>query len=250
MFEDGVSTTNTLGQGLGAIRRLSDFCDAYSLKGWGTIILARFFRNAKEHGSARLGADIRSIVLAKPGETACGDGVAISANTNRLRILVGDGLGHGPEAQKVVSKAEAAFMSTREDGPSEMLRAVHEGVRRSRGLVATIAVYDFAERIWRVTGVGNISTWIGTAISGRSVLAYNGILGVNIPNSLSEQCVEHHYGQILIMFSDGFRNRFDLQSYPGILRHDLSILASALYRDFGRRTDDMSVLIARITQKP
>ena len=41
MMEDGSSTTNTLGQGLGAIRRLSDVFDLYSLPAWGTVLFSR-----------------------------------------------------------------------------------------------------------------------------------------------------------------------------------------------------------------
>ena len=43
MVADGVSTKNTLGQGLGAMKRLSDFFQVYSLKDWGTLILIRIF---------------------------------------------------------------------------------------------------------------------------------------------------------------------------------------------------------------
>ena len=38
MMEDGLSTSNTLGQGLGAIRRLSNEFDLYSIPRWGTIL--------------------------------------------------------------------------------------------------------------------------------------------------------------------------------------------------------------------
>src|SRR6516225_7720163 len=39
---DGHSTAGTLGIGLGAIQRLADFCDLYSLAGRGTSLVARF----------------------------------------------------------------------------------------------------------------------------------------------------------------------------------------------------------------
>lgn len=249
MSEDGVSTTNTLGHGLGAIRRLSDFCDIYSQKGWGTIILCRFNKNKAATSDLRK-AEVRSIVISKPGETACGDGVAIVATAKKLKLLIGDGLGHGPDAQDVVTKAEAAFYASKEDNPVEIIRTIHTAVRKSRGLVATVAVYDYEVKAWYISGVGNISSWIGSLVAGKSVMPYNGIIGLSMPNSLGEHRAEHDYGQLLIMCSDGLRTRFDLQKYPGILKHDLSILATALYKDFGRRTDDTSVLIARITQKP
>jgi anti-sigma regulatory factor (Ser/Thr protein kinase) len=41
-MRDGHSTAGTLGIGLGAIRRLADFCDLYSMPGHGTVLTARF----------------------------------------------------------------------------------------------------------------------------------------------------------------------------------------------------------------
>ena len=37
MMKDGSSSTNTLGHGLGAINRLSDFFQIYSMRDWGTV---------------------------------------------------------------------------------------------------------------------------------------------------------------------------------------------------------------------
>ncbi len=42
VLRDGHSTAGTLGIGLGAIRRLADFCDLYSRLGRGTALAARF----------------------------------------------------------------------------------------------------------------------------------------------------------------------------------------------------------------
>jgi len=42
-LRDGHSTAGTLGIGLGAIRRLADFCDLYSVPGHGTALVARFW---------------------------------------------------------------------------------------------------------------------------------------------------------------------------------------------------------------
>ena len=42
-LRDGHSTSGTLGIGLGAIRRLADFCDLYSAPGHGTVLVARFW---------------------------------------------------------------------------------------------------------------------------------------------------------------------------------------------------------------
>lgn len=45
MIEDGMSTTNTLGHGFGAMKRMSDVFEVYSMRDWGTIVLSRIYRN-------------------------------------------------------------------------------------------------------------------------------------------------------------------------------------------------------------
>jgi anti-sigma regulatory factor (Ser/Thr protein kinase) len=250
MSEDGMSTTNTLGQGLGAIRRLSDFCDIYSIVGWGTIVICRFYKTEQPHYKKPVAVDVRCLVVAKPGETACGDGVSVIYKGKLIKILIGDGLGHGPEAQAAVTAAERAFVTSEEESPVELLRAIHPAVKRTRGLVATVAIFDMANKAWNICGIGNIYTWLGNQQGSKGVMSYNGIVGVNIPGSLNTHVVIPEHGHVLVMCSDGIKPKWDLQKYPLILRHDLTVLAAALYKDFARRTDDMSILIARINRKP
>jgi hypothetical protein len=77
-------------------------------------------------------------------------------------------------------------------------------------------------------------------------MSYNGIIGLNIPNSMKETIVEAEKNQQLIMCSDGLRTRWDLTRYSAISKSDNMLLAGALYKDFSRRTDDSSILIAKV----
>lgn len=74
MMQDGISTKNTLGHGLGAIKRLSDECQIYSQKGWGTVLLTRIYKEEVPLIKKKNPFDVRSFLLPKPGETECGDG--------------------------------------------------------------------------------------------------------------------------------------------------------------------------------
>jgi hypothetical protein len=69
---------------------------------------------------------------------------------------------------------------------------------------------------------------------------------VNVPNSLQEQVVEHERGQIMLLCSDGILTRWDVQKFSAVFKYDLSILAAVIYKDFGRKTDDMSVIAGRV----
>ena len=77
-------------------------------------------------------------------------------------------------------------------------------------------------------------------------MAYNGIVGLNLPRTLNAQEVIYEKGQHMVMCSDGIKSRWDTVKYPSILRYDLSVLSASLLKDFARNTDDMSVLACKI----
>lgn len=248
MMQDGISTVRTLGHGLGAIKRLSDFLQVYSVKGWGTVLLSRFFIKPPEQYPPKPDPEIRTLLVSKPGEKACGDGYYVHADRAGIRIFLGDGLGHGIEANKAVTAAINAFRYCMLPDLSEVLRQMHEDVKRTRGLVGTVAVYSNKTKNWRICGVGNIHARMWTAATSRTYLPYNGIIGHNLPRTINQQEIEHTPGkeQILILCSDGIRTRWEMMKYPAIFRYDMSVLAAAIYKDNARKTDDMSVVIVKV----
>ena len=246
MMEDGMSTSNTLGHGLGAMKRLSDVFQIYSMKDWGTIVLSRIYKTECPVNVKKPQFEINSIIVAKPGEAVSGDGASYQLKPNCLQVLLGDGLGHGVDANAAVQKAISFFDKCSEDRPTDILRLLHTEVKKTRGLVGTVATYYFKEKKWHICGIGNISTKVQNSVTSRNCMSYNGIIGMNIPNSLKEQEVENLRGQIIIMCSDGIKTRWETQKFIGISKYDLSILAAAIYKDFARKTDDMSVVVGRI----
>lgn len=246
MMKDGMSTAKTLGQGLGSMQRLSDFFQIYSIKDWGTIVLCRLYKSALPVTIRKSPADVRYLVVAKPGEDVSGDGAAYSLTKDKLRLFLGDGLGHGLDAHIAVQKAITSFKISKEYQPVPFLRDLHLDVRKTRGLVAATATYSFPEKKWSIAGIGNIATRLQHHLLSKAYVAHNGIIGLNIPNTMKEQLVVGERGQMIIMCSDGIKTRWDLQKYVNIFRYDLTILAAAIYKDFGRKTDDMSVLIGKV----
>ncbi len=53
-------------------------------------------------------------------------------------------------------------------------------------------------------------------------------------------------GALLVMHSDGISAKWDLASYPGLASRHPSLIAAVLYRDFRRRTDDATIVVARV----
>lgn len=244
-IKDGVSTKNTLGQGLGSIARLSNVSCLYSLPDWGTIVYARFSRELSDV-LPKENEIIRTIRICKPGEKVCGDGVAIKRTLKRTLLFTGDGLGHGVNAEDAVNKAMAVFDKSMQADPAEILREMHTGVKKTRGLVATLTLIDYETKQWKLCGVGNIFSRLQRGLEYRNYICNNGIIGFNIPSRLENCTYEMEKMQYLILCSDGIRTKWDLLKYTSILKHDPIVLAAAIYKDHARRTDDMTIVIVKI----
>jgi anti-sigma regulatory factor (Ser/Thr protein kinase) len=248
MLQDGMSTTGTLGQGLGAIKRLSTDFDIYSKKDWGTVILSRVYdEKGKEKSFRRPPLIVRSLVVVKPGELTSGDGwYGFVAHDGTFRMLAADGLGHGYEAGLAVSEAIAAFREIKTDSPMDILRHLHTAIKRTRGMVAAVVIVDPVHQTWKFCGIGNIATRFIGVHHARSYLSFNGIVGHNIPTTLYDQTLSHNDYQQIILCSDGIRSRWEHARLPDINKQDLIVQAAAIYKDFARKTDDMSIIIGKL----
>lgn len=244
MMKDGASTKGTLGQGLGAIERLSDESQIYSLPAWGTILLARKYIKKPTRIAEKV--SVRSINVPKPTEHISGDGIYGYLTPDYYKVICLDGLGHGPEAHAASQKAIEEFKNCPFHNAAQTVRYIHPLIKRTRGAVGTVAIYSFKDKKWNMCGVGNITTRYNTNLQLKSYIPYNGILGLTLPKTLKENTIAQAACNHLFMASDGIKAKWDLSKYPNILKNDLSIAAAALYKDFGRKTDDMSIVISKV----
>jgi anti-sigma regulatory factor (Ser/Thr protein kinase) len=247
MLEDGVSTAGSKGEGLGAIKRLSDEFDLYSLVGSGTVVLSRLFlaETTRAKPAAAHFLDIRAVMLPKPGETFCGDNWSAVVQGSRCAIAAVDGLGHGEGAFEASREATEVFARSAHQSPSQVLVTMHEAIRKTRGAVGAAVTIDQQENRALFCGIGNIMGKIHGPDSVKSLISYNGMLGNNRPAVLSDHANAWDPTSLMILHSDGIKSRWDLGKYPGLKNHDLSVIAAVLYKDFTRKTDDVLVIAAR-----
>lgn len=246
MMKDGNTSSSSLGQGLGAIDRLSDFFQIYTLRDWGTVQHSKIYREPFTHVPGRKAIDFGVTQVCAPGELICGDGYFVKMTGKGMQILVGDGLGHGMKAHEAVKEAIASFIASKQSSPAEILKEINNDVKKTRGLVGMVASLDFSNKEWRLCGVGNISTRIYEGMLCKNYNSYNGIIGHNFPRTLNESVVPMVRHQTLIMHSDGLNTRWNMANLPSILKFDPRIIATTLYKDNARRNDDMTVLVAKI----
>jgi len=247
MTTDGYSSGKTMGHGLGSIKRLSDYAEIFSQPNWGTIVLSRIYKTPPPPRPGRTGLLVKTVVVAKPGEQLSGDGYCMKTTRGITKLLVADGLGHGAEANLAINEAAKIFRRCPEDSPVNILREINRDVRKTRGLVATVVSFDLKNKNIRIAGIGNIASRFSSPTLSKNCLAYNGIVGHNIPNTMNDQLIDPKIYNQLVLCSDGIRSRWDNSRIPGILRSDLSIQAAAIYKDYARKTDDMSVIIAKFS---
>ena len=76
------------------------------------------------------------------------------------------------------------------------------------------------------------------------LLSSNGIVGHRMGKL---KRFEHSWqpDSILVLHSDGVRNRWKLEDYQGLRSKSASLIADVLLRDAGRGTDDATVVVAR-----
>jgi anti-sigma regulatory factor (Ser/Thr protein kinase) len=246
VMADGYSSASTLGHGLGSIKRLSDTFDIYSQSGWGTIVLSRVYKEPSAPFIPKSSIICKAVVVAKPGETLSGDGFFFQSTDEGFKIMIADGLGHGPSANHAVNEAVKAFTECTETSAVEIIRYIHKAIKKTRGIVAHIVLYNTTTRSWCGAGVGNIATkWIG-GLKTKAQISYNGIIGHNIPTTINDLCLKQEEYQQFISCSDGIRSRWDPTKLAFINRHDSTIQAAAIYKEYARRTDDMSVVICKV----
>lgn len=239
-MRDGHSSAGTAGNGLGAIRRMSDFNDIHSLPGRGTVVVARV-------GGDSTPASGCGVAMPIAGEDVCGDAWAVSSAGGYRTILMADGLGHGPIAAEASRAAVECFLRQSSAPIETLLRALHAQLRPTRGAAVAVARIDDRNHVLRFGGVGNISGSMFTPEEHRSLISHNGILG-HEARKFQEFVYPWPDGAVLVLHSDGLTTQWKLNDVPGLHHRHPAVIAAVLVRDFARGRDDATAFVARSVQ--
>ncbi|HEX2544402.1 MAG TPA: SpoIIE family protein phosphatase [Ramlibacter sp.] len=242
---DGFSTGGSLGLGLGSMMRASDLFEAYAGPQQGTAFLARVARGRTRPGAADHRLAVGARRAAMRGETECGDawGHARCGRWDRLCLV--DGLGHGPMAAIAAQQAVAVFRAAGESAtPADIVQQCHEAIGATRGAVMGVAAIDADGGRVLFAGVGNIAGMVYSATDSHHLLSTEGIVGHNMRKV---RVVERPWsrGDSIVLSTDGLSGRWNLARYPGLVHRHALLVASVLFRDFARNTDDATVIVAK-----
>ncbi len=242
-LQDGFSTSGTAGTGLGAVKRASDLFDVQSQSQIGTALLSQM-----RFGAAAKGVDQSFGMVNIPikGEEICGDTVGyLKLGSGVTRVMVADGLGHGPMAAEASRTALEVFRRNPTLGLAPLLEEMHGAMRATRGAAVAVAEVDAGRQVVRYAGVGNIAGYIvGPGDLSSHMVSMNGTLGMIHPR-IQEFTYPWREDAILVMTSDGLKNHWRLDRYPGITSRHPSVIAGVLFRDHCREKDDATAAVLK-----
>lgn len=241
---NGYSTSRTLGHGLGAISRQSDFLQIYTQPS-GTAILARIGRDAPAAVTRNPRLEIGAVQVNAIEEQVCGDDWTARVRDERLSMIIADGLGHGLSAHEAARHAVTEFESMHEADPATIVGALHASLRSTRGAAIAVAAVDLERGVLRYSGLGNIAGVIlGPGVGRHSMVSQNGTAG-HTASRIQEFQYPFPPQSILVMHSDGLGSNWDLGAYPGLRSRHPSLIAGVIYRDFSRRRDDVTIVVVK-----
>ena len=241
-MRDGHSTAGSPGLGLGSISRIASNLDIYSRQQAGTVLRFEVWKGARTPAPTSM--TYGGVSVPKPGESACGDAWSARQFGREHRLLVADGLGHGPQAALAALTAIRVADEHPALGPAELLQCLHEALRSTRGAAAALGVVAADTGRGAYAGVGNIRGFAPGPAGMRHLVSHNGTLGQQVRKFQAFE-FELPAGGVLVMHSDGIGSHWNFDAYRGIERHHPAVIAAAIYRDHARGSDDATVAVLR-----
>jgi surface antigen len=223
-----------------AMRAHSDEFEAYLPGPLPGAAMARMWSGTPPPEPERFGAAWH----AYPGQVENGDLWAFNADGGAFSLMVSDGLGHGPLAASASRKALGAFAENPSRSPFDQMARCHDALRDTCGAVLAVAQVSLAQRSVRFAGIGNISAMVVAEEGTAHLMSHNGVIG-HSARKVQEFTVEAPDGALLIVHTDGLKSRWNLESYPGLLRTAPAIVCAVLMRDFRRGGDDACIVALR-----
>lgn len=252
-MQDGFSTAGSPGTGLGAMKRLANSFDIYSLPDIGTAICTQIqsfgrisaFEQPLNTYPSVYNFVKSTLIFPKPNETLCGDAwTHASLPSGKDLFLVVDGLGHGLGAHEAAMQAVHTFHLNKQKTLPEIFKKIHEALKSTRGVALALAEIDMEKQLLNFIGIGNINSAIISLNRQQTLISLNGIVGYQV-HKYQIFTYDFSYDSILIMHSDGIKNNWQISDYPGLQYKSPHLIASVLYRDYCRGNDDSIILTAK-----
>jgi phosphoserine phosphatase RsbX len=176
------------------------------------------------------------------GESESGDLQVVQHFAGGVLIAVIDGLGHGPEAAAAARAASEELRCGAGDPIAELVHRCHVALRRTRGIVASVASIDARNGTMSWLGIGNVETVLFRADGSakEALVLGGGVVGYRL-STLRPSVLPIGIGDVLVFATDGVRHEFAQNSPIG---QDPKAAAAEIVREFSKETDDALALVA------
>ncbi len=186
-----------------------------------------------------------------PNDPHCGDECAYWQKDAKITLCIVDGLGHGWGAEQA-AKAAVDYVAQHISEPlPDIFAGCDRAIRHTRGGVMGIAVVDKTAGTLTYAGVGNSRIIIvrphhrAQGFKGIARLSNRpGVVGNGCGRVLPET-VALGPDDLVLLFTDGIPGEIDLKNYTDMLGDDVQQLAQRIVQDWGRKRDDVAVLVFR-----
>jgi hypothetical protein len=180
------------------------------------------------------------------GGSESGDQYLVEPFSNGVLVAVIDGLGHGPRAATAGETAVVALKGHGHEPVGPLMKRCHEALRRTRGVVMSVASFNALSDTMTWVGVGNVKGLLlcaggGGRVARERLLLQGGVVGYNLP-TLRPVSVPVVRGDTLIFATDGLRSVFVEELTLGQAPQEM---ADRIFDQYRRGTDDAMVLVAR-----
>jgi hypothetical protein len=181
------------------------------------------------------------------GERQSGDATFAQFQDHGVLIALIDVLGHGRAAHELAVSLTARLSEwlrgAPNSSPDAALRVLHEAARGTRGAVASVVWFDSSTLEGKVAGIGNVCCRLfGSAA--RTIKFNDGLLGFRLRSPMLIPLTLMP-ADVLLLFSDGVSDRFDVSQYPTIALDPAPTIAFNIVRRFGKCRDDASCTVLR-----
>ena len=181
-----------------------------------------------------------------PGEAASGDFGLVRIIDKKMLIAAIDVAGHGKNAATIANKMQLFLEKKQMGNLTQLVEDFHYEFKGSRGCVGSFGLLDFETMVFNYIGVGNICAQI-IGENKKKFINQPGIIGYVLPH-LKEKNIKIKKSDILLFYSDGIKEFFQLRELTEMACLKSSTLTNTILTNFKKDTDDAMCIVVKFLE--
>lgn len=247
-IQDGYSSAGKLGLGLGVINRIMDtlLITSHPQQGTTTTATRHLLPNSNDTiQRLEIGAATRS----HPQMTHNGDAYFIHKTSEKVIIVLIDGIGHGQNAWAAAQISIQTITQHLNEHPEFIMQQIHRASLATRGCVACLLSFDLTQKTVTHAGIGNIICHHFYNNEDSHFVSQRGTLGARLPSRIHVNKSHFSPGDVFILYTDGINDDWSWFDYPHLHPLPAEQIAKNLLKHHSRHHDDASILVINTLMK-